>query len=107
MLASPFEQAANPDYQSEEAWAIEHAEAIARIAAERLGYNLEVDVPDREEAIDRASMLITLLRCMAKGEHFIDLNLGCDIVDADRDLAERLLTWVGEKHCEVLANITH
>ena len=107
MLASPFEVAANPAYQSEEAWAIEHAEEIARIAAERLGYNLEVDVPDREEAIDRASMLITLLRCMVDGEHPVDLNLGCDIVDADRDLAERLLTWVGEKHCDILANIRH
>lgn len=109
MLGSPWEEGVDPEFPSAEAWQIEHAEGIARIAADVLGIVgrgfAGRDLPSRDDAIDRASMLITLLRCMVDGENSVDLGLGCDIVAADRDLAERLLTWVGEKNCEVLANI--
>jgi len=49
-----------------------------------------------KEARRRASALITLLRCVEQGESSIDCGLGVELLDTDRDLAARLLNWVGE-----------
>ena len=56
-----------------------------------------------DEAIQRASMLITLLRCIEQGDRPEDLGL--DLIDTDRHLAESLLLWIGEENARTLEDL--
>jgi hypothetical protein len=52
----------------------------------------------------RASALVTLLRCIDQGEASIDCGLGVELLDTDRDLAARLLDWIGEDEASTIEN---
>lgn len=58
--------------------------------------DVDVDVDDREECFRDLTMLVTRMECIAQGDHWKDMGLGCDLLDTDRDLCEKLLATLGK-----------